>query len=97
MTMPAGRELFLDRIATLRTNVFIEAKLTNRVHELSRRIRPTLAAYAPELAKEHDAHVADLCLRISERARSISEQVASYRKRIDRDATSTGAPSGRRE
>ena len=62
-TTPAGQQLYFERIATLRTNVFIEERLTNRVHELSRRIRPTLAAYAPDLAKEHDAQVAYLCQR----------------------------------
>jgi spore coat protein H len=74
-TTPEGQRLYFARIATLRTNVFIEEKLTNRVYELSRRIRPTLAAYDPNLASEHDAHVAYLCQRIVERARYISEQL----------------------
>jgi len=77
ITTPTGRERYLERIATLRTNVFDEHNLTNRVHELSRRIRPTLAAYAPDLAQEHDTHVANLCERIVARARSISAQLAS--------------------
>ena len=77
ITTPEGLDQYLRRIAALRTNVFIEEKLTNRVRELSRRIRPTLAAYAPDLAHEHDAHVANLCERIVERARSISAQLAS--------------------
>lgn len=76
MSTPEGRQRYLECIATLRKNVFLEEKLTNRVHELSRRIRPTLAAYAPDLAQEHDAHVAYLRQRIVERARSISDQLA---------------------
>jgi len=84
-TLPGGRERYLERIASLHTNVFIEEKLTNRVHELARRIRPTLAAYAPELAAEHDRQVAYLCQRISDRARSLSEQLASPRKPIPFD------------
>lgn len=75
-TLP-GRQQFLERVAMLRTNVFKEDKLTNRVHELARKIRPTLAAYAPDLAQAHDSHVANLSHRILERARSITEQLAS--------------------
>jgi spore coat protein H len=82
LTTPGGRARYLERIATLRTNIFLEEKLTNRVHELARRIRPTLAAYAPELAEEHDREVAYLCQRIGDRARSISEQLASTQKSI---------------
>jgi hypothetical protein len=77
LTTPDGRERYFERIAILRTNIFVEEKLTNRVRELSRRIRPTLVAYSPDLAEEHDAHVAYLCRRIMERARSISEQLAA--------------------
>ncbi|HKS35801.1 MAG TPA: CotH kinase family protein [Verrucomicrobiae bacterium] len=82
---PFGRERYLERIAYLRTNVFLEERLTNRVHELSRRIRPTLAAYAPDLAEEHDAQVAYLCQRIVERARSISEQLAAPQRPVQFD------------
>jgi hypothetical protein len=77
MATPEGREAYLQRIANLRLQVFLEDKLTNRVQELSRQIRPTLAAYGRDLAEEHDAQVAHLCQRIAERARSISDQLAS--------------------
>lgn len=86
MSTSGSRERYLERIATLRANVFIEEKLTNRVHELARRIRPTLAAYAPELAEEHDREVGYLCQRIGDRARSISEQLASPENPISFDA-----------
>jgi len=77
LATPDGREAYLQRIANLRSQVFLEEKLTNRVQELSRQIRPTLAAYGRDLAEEHDAQVAHLCQRIAERARSISDQLAS--------------------
>jgi len=82
MATPEGREAYLERIANLRSQIFLEEKLTHRVHELSRQIRPTLAAYGPDLAEQHDAHVAALCQRIVERARSITEQLGSPRKPI---------------
>jgi hypothetical protein len=93
-TTPAGQRLYFERISTLRTNVFIEEKLTNRVYELSRRIRPTLAAYAPELANEHDAQVAYLCERIVQRASSISEQLTSPQEPIQFDASGVARLSG---
>ena len=77
MATAAGRELYLQRMATLRSQVFLEDRLTNRVQELSRQIRPTLEAYGRDLAEQHDAHVAYLCQRIVERARSISQQLES--------------------
>jgi hypothetical protein len=86
LTMPGGYERYLQRVGELRTNIFIEAKLTNRVHEIARRIRPTLAAYAPDLAEEHDRRVADLNQRIVDRARSISEQLAEPHEPIAFDA-----------
>jgi hypothetical protein len=91
---PPGRRLLLERIASLRTNVLLEAKLTNRVHELSRRIRPTLAAYNPAWAADHDGEVASLCQRIVERARSISEQLASPIEPIEFDRAGIARPSG---
>jgi len=85
MSTPQGRARYLERVAKLRTEIFLEQKLTNRVYELSRRIRPTLAAYAADLAQEHDAHVAYLCQRIVERARSISEQLAAPQAPLEFD------------
>ena len=76
LATPEGFTAYVQRIATLRASVFLEDRLTERVQELSRRIRPTLAAYGPDLAEEHDRHVAFLCQRINDRARSITEQLA---------------------
>jgi hypothetical protein len=77
LSTPGWQQAYLERIADLRSRLFLEEKLTNRVHELSRRIRPTLAAYGLDLAEQHDAEVAHLCWRIVTRARSISEQLSA--------------------
>jgi hypothetical protein len=82
MTTPGASTRYFDRVAALRTNVFLPERLTNRVHALSRRIRPTLAAYGPDVAEQHDGHVAALCERIVARAQSISEQLAAPRDPI---------------
>ncbi|CAG1002186.1 partial Inner spore coat protein H, partial [Anaerolineae bacterium] len=76
LSLPGAPERLRDRIAALRADVFLPERLTNRVQELSRRLRPTLAAYAPEWAEAHDVHVAALCRRIVTRAASISAQLA---------------------
>lgn len=82
LTTPGASGKYFDRLAALRTNVFLPDRLTNRVHELSRRIRPTLAAYGMDVAEEHDGHVAALCERIVARAQSIAEQLAAPRDPI---------------
>ena len=81
-TTQEGRRRYFERLAALRTNVFLEEKLTSRVRELSHKIRPTLAAYAPELAAEHDAHVENLCQRITARAQSVTAQLAAPKEPI---------------
>jgi hypothetical protein len=86
VTIPAGRRRYFERLADLRTNVFVPERLTNRVHELSRRIRPTLAAYDEGWARDHDFHVAYLCERIVQRAQSVSEQLAEPHEPIPFDA-----------
>lgn len=93
LTMSGGHHRYMERMAELRTNVFIESKLTNRVHEIAQRIRPTLAAYAPELAEEHDRSVTALCERITERAQSISEQLALPRDPVAFDASGAYSPT----
>ena len=75
MSVPEGRHLYFARLAQFQTNVFLEEKLIARVHEIAQRIRPTLAAYGPDLAAEHDAVIADMCQRIEDRVRRVSEQL----------------------
>jgi hypothetical protein len=80
-----GHRMFRDRIALLRTNVFNEERLTNRVMELNRRIRPTLEAYGEDWAQAQDMAAIELCRRIEERARSISEQLSSPKESLQFD------------
>jgi hypothetical protein len=84
-----GSERYLDRMESLRTNLFIEERLIRRVHELSQRIRPTLAAYDSTLARRHDAAVASLCDRIQRRVRSVTEQLQAARQTVDFDTSGT--------
>jgi len=74
---PEGRKRYLERIASLRSNVFLEARMTNRLWMLAKKIQPTLAAYSPEREAHHRAEVTEFAQRIAERARSISEQLES--------------------
>ncbi len=91
MATPQGRKAYLDRVATLNTNVFLPDKIIARVREISSRIRPTLEAYGDHEAAEHDAHVRILCQRIAERARSISEQLLAP-KELEKPGAQGGAP-----
>jgi hypothetical protein len=75
VSTPPGRRQYFERLGSLATNRFSEQAITNRVGELARRIRPTLAAYDPEAARRHDAEVASLCERISRRLQSVTEQL----------------------
>lgn len=94
MTTPGMPSRYLERIAALRTNVFLTDRLTNRVHELARRIRPTLAAYGPEVAEEHDERVAALCDRIVARGQSIAEQLVAPHEPIPFDAQGVAKLAG---
>ena len=74
---PEGRARYLERIASLSAQVFVEEKLTNRLWELARKLQPTLAALSPDAAAWHRTMVQDYADRIGERARSIVEQLAA--------------------
>ncbi|MBM3840427.1 MAG: hypothetical protein FJ398_21175 [Verrucomicrobia bacterium] len=73
LATPEGRRLYWERLATLRTNVFLEEKIIGRVREMARPIRPTVEVYG--WANEFDAQVERLCQRIGLRASSITEQL----------------------
>lgn len=77
VSTPTGRKQYLERIASLRATVLQEEKLTNRLWTLAQRLQPTLAAYSPDLAQWHRTEVANLADRISERTRSVTQQLAS--------------------
>jgi spore coat protein H len=72
-----GWQKYWERVAFLQTNVFKEELLSSRINELSLRIRPTIAAYSPSLAQQHDARVASLNDRVVRRARFIAREVAN--------------------
>ncbi len=91
---PQGRRMLLERIETLRTNLFLPAILTNRVRELDARIRPTLAAYDPSWARAHDSEVEDLCERILQRAQSISDQLGSPHQALSFDKNGVAQLTG---
>ncbi len=94
MSTREGRKLYYERISEFRTNLLQEALLTNRVAEISRRIRPTLAAYGPEFVRDHDMHVRDLTERILDRCRSLSQQLVSPPAEIEFDAQGIARMSG---
>jgi hypothetical protein len=94
LTTPGASGRYFDRLARLREEVFVPERLTNRVHEVARRIRPTLAAYGPDVAERHDREVAALCERVLARAQSISEQLAAPREPLPFDAHGAGRLSG---
>ncbi|MSU35080.1 MAG: hypothetical protein EXS36_08185 [Pedosphaera sp.] len=94
VSVPEGRRLYFDRIAQLQANVFLEDRMTNRVHELARKIHSTIAAYGTELGVEHDALIADLCERITARVASVSEQLKAPREPAEFGADGTFATTG---
>ncbi len=94
VSVPEGHRLYLDRMVQLRTNVFHEDRITHRVHELARKIRPTIAAYGADLATEHDAQIADFCERILARATSISEQLTTPHEPVEFGSDGTFAVTG---
>jgi hypothetical protein len=75
MQTPEGRQRYRARFGELFTNVFKVAILTNRVHELQARIRPTLASINPNAARDHDGQVNRLRDLIVQRAASLQRQL----------------------
>ncbi len=94
MGTPEGRKAYLEKVAMLRTNVFNAEAITDRVMEISRTIRPTLAAYHPSMAEEHDRNAAYLCQRITQRAASIEEQLLRPREGLHFDPSGTAKLAG---
>jgi len=72
----AGRRRYRERVATLLTNVFKVAVLTNRMNEVQALIRPVLAAINPEAARGHDGSVNNLRNQIVQRALGIERLLA---------------------
>jgi len=57
---PQGRKLYRERVGLLLTNVFSLERLTNRIDEVQRRIRPVLASVSSGAARNHDGAVNNL-------------------------------------
>ena len=76
MSTAEGRKRYQARIPELLAKHFDETKLQARVREMAEQIRPTLAAYSPSLASQHDAEIEDLLLRIHDRIESVKRQLA---------------------
>lgn len=85
MTTREGRAMYLERLKKLREEIFVEEKLTNRVREIAEKVRPTLAAYGEHAAADFDANVSWLSQRISERVRSVSDQLEAPRAPVPFD------------
>jgi hypothetical protein len=77
MTTTEGRKRYLERLPELLAKHFDEAVLQKKVRDLDERIRPTLAAYSPNIASQHDSEIADLLQRIHERIESAKRQIAA--------------------
>jgi hypothetical protein len=65
---PQGRTLYRERVNFLVTNVFKLDHLTNRVNELAAQIRPVLAAYNANAAREFGDQAAAVNSRLIQRA-----------------------------
>ncbi|MCI0745150.1 MAG: CotH kinase family protein [Verrucomicrobia subdivision 3 bacterium] len=57
---PEGRKRYKQRIGALLTNIFTAERLTTRLNELQKRVRPVLAAIDEQEARDHDGAVANL-------------------------------------
>lgn len=79
LATPEGRQRYQRRLAELRTNVLDPDKVAARIREVAAEIRPTLAAYGPGWASDHDRRVEDLVARVRRRAASVSEQLLQPR------------------
>ena len=55
-----GRKLYRQRVGTLLTNLFSAERLTRRINEIQKRIRPVLASINEQEARNHDGAVNNL-------------------------------------
>ncbi|MBI4604676.1 MAG: CotH kinase family protein [Planctomycetes bacterium] len=101
LSTPEGRELYARRLRAIATEVLDEEALRARVEDLSRRVRPVLAARSEEEVLGHDAAREDLLERIGRRFRSVAEQLAGnpsvLAAPLDFDAEGAARLSGWRE
>lgn len=74
---PEGRRRYMARIGHLATHVFHEDRLVAHARAIGERLRPTLAAYSPDLAAEHGQWVEEYCRLIQARIQSVTNQVTA--------------------
>ena len=60
LEMTQGRKLFRERVGTLLTNLFSAERLTRRINEIQKRIRPVLASINEQEARHHDGAINNL-------------------------------------
>lgn len=66
-----GRKLYRQRVGNLLTNLFTAQRLTNRINEIQKRIRPVLAAINEQEARNHDGAVHNLRNQVVERVAGV--------------------------
>jgi spore coat protein H len=72
---PQGRKLYRERVGLLLTNVFLVERLTNRIDEVQRRIRPVLASISSSAARNHDGAVDNLRQQVIARVRGVRQSL----------------------
>ena len=77
ITSPPGQARFLARLGHLATNQFEARTITNRVRVLADQLVPTLAAYGPDMVRQHARNVASFSDRISRRFQSVVDQLSA--------------------
>jgi hypothetical protein len=70
---PQGRKLYRERVGVLLTNVFLVERLTNRIDEVQRRIRPVLASINSSAARSHDGAVNNLRQQVIGRVHGVRQ------------------------
>ncbi|HKQ38725.1 MAG TPA: CotH kinase family protein [Verrucomicrobiae bacterium] len=74
-----GQRRYRERISSILTNEFRAEILTNRVTELSAKIRPVIAERNASALKDWEQHVSGLRERIGARIKSVSDQLAALK------------------
>lgn len=92
MSTAEGRKRYQARIPELLAKHFDEAKLEARVREIAGQLRPTLAAYSPNLASQHDDEIQDLLRRIHDRIESAKRQIVEPQPTLSFDPSGVFKP-----
>lgn len=85
VSVPEGRRRYLERMSFLVTNVFNVGTITNRIEELSMKVRPPLGGSIQELVTQSYSANA-LAERITQRVQSVREQLTNATTPLKFDA-----------